>query len=364
MKLWIRCLVELPIVGHSRWLRGGVSGLCRGRSVLLALILVGWVVDVRAEGNLDIPDDLSKSARKLLQGAINRYKHAEDTGGKGLEKAVSAFKKARKKAKNCHLIPYYLGASYQKLRLFKKSAEEFEFAVSLREGFNEALMGLAEVQTVLGKYADAESNFDFAIKKDKYLPAYDGKIMLLIRQGRYDDARLLCLEAQKVERTEPRARLIRRIGQVIRPGWGTTQTATSNHYEVKTNISVEYAKEIAKHAELIHSKFDELFAKKLAEGELVERRMEIWVYDSRSSFPKRKNKFGGFYDKIFRHVAIIRREEPDKMYSNLFHLLFHQYADAAMARSALLARRRSGAIFRYVSRLAVEIEIGVAVYGQ
>jgi tetratricopeptide (TPR) repeat protein len=315
------------IAGQNSRKFSSMSGWVRPSALLgvtLVVLLLG--AELRAEGNLEIPQSISKSAQNRIKKSAKVLEAAKQNGGKNLKRAINELNEARKRAPDCHLIPYYLGTCYQLRRNFEKAKEELAIAISLREGFTEALMRLADVHLVLGELAEAESRYDLAIEQSNYIPAYDAKVRLLIRQSRFEDARTVAGKAQTIDRNQSRGKLMRRITEAIKPSWGTTFTAKTDHYVVKTNVSDEYAAEIGRFADLIHKKFDALFSVSSDLGAAQKRPLSILVYNGKKTFPSKVNKFGGYYDKTFHTVSFHRRGDQEKTLSALFHLLFHQYA--------------------------------------
>lgn len=286
--------------------------------------------EVTARGNLEIPDYLSKSARKRVEAVVKIFQEARRGGSKSIDRAIRELKKVdAKKSSRCHLLPYYLGLAYQIKKDFARAKTELSRAVEQRAAFFEALTLLAEVHLALKEYSSAERRFDQALEFSKYIPAFDGKVRMLILQGRFEEAQKACLKAQQLDKNPARETLLRRVDETLRPGWGDTHSAKTSHYEVKSNVSAEFSEEIGRFSELIRERFEALFSK---EDDFGEDRLDaIWVYDSKVSFPKKKSVYGGYYDETFHRVSLYRQEDLSKTLSVLFHLLFHQYVRDEMA---------------------------------
>ncbi|MBI4601962.1 MAG: DUF1570 domain-containing protein [Planctomycetes bacterium] len=288
----------------------------------------GNKVAAPASKNLEVPGDLPEPVRKALEEAIGAFRDAEKaTSGRAalLGKAISKLKAASSKAPKSPLPLYYLGIVYQWKRNFPQAKTFLEKALKLSPSFHEAQVKLADVHVWQKKLEESLPLYDKALELEpRYVPGQERKGLALIRLGRFADAKKHMSLALKGEPTPFRAELLKAIDREIQgPGWKETFAEETENYKVVTSVSQEYAREIARHAELIRRAYNVVFS----DIDKPDRKYEIWVYESLDAYHAAggPRMALGHYDPFFRKLVVPRQKKKEGTLSTLYHEAFHQY---------------------------------------
>lgn len=283
--------------------------------------------------NLTIPSDLPEKARKDLEEAIVAFQEAEkaETGRERLlKKAIEKFKAASVKAPKSPLPLYHLGIAYQLKRSFSEARRVLEKAVKLQPRFYEAIVELADVYVWQKDAKGSLAIYEKALEiNPSYTVALDRKAFALIRLGRFKEAHTYLDQAQKAQPHKQRKRFAVQLEVEINgPKWKNTYVKETENYNVMTEVSQEFADEIAGHAELIRRAYDRVFP----DIKKPERKYQVLVHADRAAYLKAGGKptSGGYYDPNFRKLVLYRYPKKEDTLTTLYHEAFHQYIDDYM----------------------------------
>lgn len=279
--------------------------------------------------NLVLPSDLPEKERKAITEAIEAVEVAERATTDASEKITAAVRRAKRGTEIAKTQPvswYYLGRSYFMKRDLKRAREAFEKALSLKPDFYEARYQLGDVDQADKKFQQALEHFEKVLTVvPKHMDALLSKAFMQITLGRYEDAKPTLATAKEVDQANPTAAILDlRLERVLRGNsWSNEHKAETENYIVVTNVSAEYAAEIAERAELIRKLYNGMFP----EIDRPARKYEITVYASKAEYHAAGGppSAGGHYDGLFRRLYLYRYENPEDTILVLNHEGLHQF---------------------------------------
>jgi tetratricopeptide (TPR) repeat protein len=296
--------------------------------------------------NLDIPAEVTGAARKELEQAIARWEAAFDAIKKrgprgqraGLDEAIEALEACRKTSGKCALPYHYLGIAYQIVGLYygeedalRTAVHRLKAAARLQEDFHETLVELGDAQHHVGKLKESELAYTRATKAaPKYALGFRRRAALYLEQGRFEEARADVAAALKIKPKDAGLKLLERKLKLVLdgPDWPKRYEAETKHYLVRTNVSQEFAEDLADQAELIRRLYEQIFPK----GRKPKRKSPIVVFKTKQEYHANGGppSAGGHFDPLFKQLFLFRYPKASDTRLVLYHEGFHQFLDAIL----------------------------------
>ncbi|MCZ6690590.1 MAG: DUF1570 domain-containing protein [Planctomycetota bacterium] len=309
-----------------------------GLSVILILLLLSFAAadQEKASPNLRIPADLPEQARELFVKAKALYLEARKEGGanKKLERAIRQLKAVRRKAADFHLPHYYLGIAYQVTRDFDDAEKSLWKAISLREGFYEAMAELGDTYFWKRDWKKSVQQFDNAIATNpKYDYAYQRRAWAHARLRDFDSA---IEDVKKWGKLDPENKSPEQFLKILEKetdesGFADFSRIETEHYIVLANGGEEDGEMVAREAELIFRVYTASFGK-LDKGA---DRFPIIYFKNKADYiaygaPPRT---GGYYSPFIRKLVLFDTGNQERNLTTLYHEAFHQYLHYYLERA-------------------------------
>ena len=268
------------------------------------------------------------------------------------------------------------GQGFIEKRDWYQALGRFQEAVKLEPGYARAVNGVGEAYFYMRRLKEARRYIDEAIRLDPsckdalfnraylslleldfktFLAGLDEVIALPPDPGRFGTRGEVFSAGRKagIEKHEDawkrfadqpliQAKELRPIMREIvkGPGFATDYVATTEHYDLHTNVSQEYADTIAARMELIYAEYDRRYGyEKTGEEKTRGKRLRfpVIVFENREQYvawfvrvlgnPALAGATGGVYVNIVKHLVFFKNQSFDDTQLVAWHEGFHQYLD-------------------------------------
>jgi tetratricopeptide (TPR) repeat protein len=240
-------------------------------------------------------------------------------------KAIRSMTKLKSKL-GSGLAHYYLGILHQWENDQKKARKVLEELLAAHPEFYEAHVELGDVEVHEKKPAAAIPHYERALAIYPHFEyGVDRMMTVLVELGRFAEAKTYVDRA--LLRGEDPLRLM--CKETIRfelegPTWEKGYKFESENYVIQTDVSEEFAAEIADSAELIRDVYDALFP----EIAKPTRKYQVVVYKDRAGYlaAGAPPMSAGLYMSLPRRLMLYRHEKDvEETFMTLKHEGFHQY---------------------------------------
>jgi tetratricopeptide (TPR) repeat protein len=283
--------------------------------------------------NFDIPEDLSKDVKELLE-ECNKEMDARIEDRKNFKehqkKFLKAAKKVTQKAKDCALGYFYLCVAHQGDGKDKLALKAIATGLKLKPDFYELDVEKADILRREEKEGEALKIYDKVIKEHPdYYYTYEAKMSLMAKQKKWKETLDLLnkiLTHPRLKQTDKSLKEFKPLLESEVKGLNMPYKAEGKHYVVATDVSQSYADEILKHAELIYKAYDKVFKGKMKPGE----KFPITIFANRQGYLNYGGspQSGGFFSPRLGRVVFIKSGSMSTFTVTLYHELFHQFLAA------------------------------------
>ncbi|MEZ6184678.1 MAG: DUF1570 domain-containing protein [Planctomycetota bacterium] len=287
--------------------------------------------------NLELPPWLGGKTKERYAQAIAAWKAAYDKVQKGqdpereaVKAAVQQLEEVRELDANCALADYYLGIAQQILGDMQEAQRRLREAIKRNGQFHEAMVELGDACRWAEDEDEALTQYGKAIRlAPEYVNARIMRASLLAAQQKFERARE---DTQAGLKVDPKNLQLTFLDQKLKlvlegPDWETTYTAETKNYVVRTNVSQEFADQIAEQAELIRKLYSKLFPRSTSK-----RKSPIVVFKDKAEYHKNGGPqgAGGHFDPAFKQLFLFRYEKESDTLLVLNHEGFHQFLDGVL----------------------------------
>ncbi|HZV02737.1 MAG TPA: DUF1570 domain-containing protein [Planctomycetota bacterium] len=287
--------------------------------------------------NLEPAKDTTGDKRKKLEEAIAAFKsakkHARKDGvreaRRDLEKARTLLKAAAKDCPKEPLPLVYLAKLDEFFEDDKQFLADIKAAVALAPECQEALELQAEAHVRLDQFAEAEALYEKMLKLKPNDPNINvSRAYERMDAGKYKEALEDVNRALEAwPKSEHMASLKMRIEcSIDGPSfWAQKFEKETENYVIRTDVSQDYADQMALHAEGIRKLYTATFAK--LKLNLPKRKYNTYFFADQKEYHKFEPNpyFDGHYDPSTRELYTYKHEKDDESRRVMFHELLHQY---------------------------------------
>jgi hypothetical protein len=298
--------------------------------ILLALALLITVQDKDQDSpNLkpaaDIPAtavEADKKGWELLEEYKKTYKDRDL-----VEKAVDEFKKAERLAgKPFPLAGYHLGIAYQHTENYKEAKRKLEKVIADNPKFHEAYLELGDTFAWLKLYDSAIKTYEKAMEvKADYGAALRNKGLALMRKSEFAKAKECVDKALELDATDKFAESLKKIvdKEVEGPKFEKEFKKETPHFLVDTNVDDKFTEWIARHIELVYTKYESIFPKQNKGKD----KYRVIVFDTVKQYMDYGSppNTGGYYQDLTKKLVFWKQPKESDTLLVLYHETFHQF---------------------------------------
>jgi len=292
--------------------------------------------------NLQVPAWIGGRVKERLEAAVATWKEAfarfrsegPDAARDDVEAAIEVLQGVRDLDRHCALPDYYLGIAYQLTGDHEEAIERLEEAIERNQRFHEAMVELGDARRWAGDEEAAEAAYAQAIETDpSYGHAYYMRALMRAAQQRFEESREDVARAKELKPGDAAvAALEKRLDLVLDgPDWEEKFEVETRNYVVRTNVSEEFAEEIANKAELIRRLYEDVFPRSRSR-----RKSPIVVFATKQEYHAHGGpaNAGGHFDPVFKQLFLFRYDDPADTSLVLYHEGFHQFLDGVLEEKA------------------------------
>jgi hypothetical protein len=199
--------------------------------------------------------------------------------------------------------------------------------------FHEALAWLAQVEEYASKEESALRRLARALElKPGYPPALYRRALYLAFQGKFKEAHA---DSAKLSEDHPQNKSARGVALVVDgPDWEQKFEKETEHYIVRTDVSQEFANDMARQAELIHKLYAsrELFKDPIPST--WSKKFPIIIFKDSAEYHETTGMpqgVLGHYAPWLRQLFLFKRDDADATLRVLYHEGFHQFIHPHLA---------------------------------
>ena len=300
------------------------EGRTAGVAVVLARVDEPFSRAVRAEVR-----DLDGEARDLFVRA------RDSEGARSFSDAALLLQEASVIEPESAVILWRAGWNLQFSGDHRLSEKALRRAVEVDDEFAPAWRELGAVMSLLERDDEAIKAYDRALELDpEDAVTYALKGQVLQGRGQLDAALALYEEAQALKpRSEAWNLLVKGIRRLkTPPKWESSWTSSTEHFEVMTNVSDEFAQLVARRLEIYRSFLTRMIPPREGQVSPVSR---VWIFDARREYnvfagtmmSRTAEHTAGVYHPAIRTLLLFDDVDRDATFDTLYHEAFHQYLD-------------------------------------
>ncbi len=244
-----------------------------------------------------------------------------------VDKAVDEFKKAeRLAAKPFPLASYHLGIAYQHTEDYKEAKRKLERCIELNPKFHEAFLELGDTFSWLKQYDSAIATYEKALAlKPDYAAALRNKGLAFMRKSDFVKAKECVDQALEVDPDDKFGAAIKKIvdKEVEGPKFEKEFKKETAHFLVATNVDDKFTDWIAKHIELVYTKYESIFPKQ-SKGK---DKYRVIVFDTVKQYMDYGSpaNTGGYYQDLTKKLVFWKQPKDSDTLLVLYHETFHQF---------------------------------------
>lgn len=260
--------------------------------------------------------------------------------------ALGRFKEARELDPTNARAANGMGEAQYHLRRLRESRASMKEAIALDPGLKDAVLNLAWLDLTELDFAACLAGLDRVLA----LPVAEGRAgtredldakAKAAGISKPEDAWAQLADQARIQADEM-APLLR--GIVAGPGFAKEYRAVTEHYDLRTDVSQEYADRVAAEMEVIYAEYERRFGFSKT-GETKQRgkdlRFPVLVFSTRDAYvdwfgrvlrnPQLGAMTGGVYVTLVKHLVFFRYDTMEDTRLVAWHEGFHQYLDYFVA---------------------------------